>query len=314
MSKRRLGKGIDALLQGRPLDQLDQMSSIVQVPIEKLEPNPHQPRKQFNDETLRELADSIRERGIIQPILAEDRGDGSYVIIAGERRFRAARLAGLDLVPVISQEFTKEEKLEIALIENIQREDLNPIDEARAIQNALDLSGVTQEQLAKRLGKSRSAVANSVRLLRLNTEMQDALAVGRLTAGHARQLIAVDSEERRAELFRSILDESLTVRDTEAIVRAILDRDQAGDDGKDSQVVMAEIEQSVELPPAVSAKGSTSELSVELQNIQNILMERFGTRVTIRGTNNKGRLEIPYLSPDDLERILDLMGAELRDA
>ncbi|MFW5745147.1 MAG: ParB/RepB/Spo0J family partition protein, partial [Spirochaetota bacterium] len=149
MSKRRLGKGIDALLQGRPLDQLQQMTSIVMVGIDDISPNPDQPRKRFSEASLAELADSIRERGIIQPILAEDTGDGTYVIVAGERRYRAAKLAGLTEVPVIAQELTEEEMLEVALVENIQREDLNPIDEARALQSALDQSGATQDQLAK---------------------------------------------------------------------------------------------------------------------------------------------------------------------
>ena len=155
MSKRRLGKGIDALLQGRPLEEITNMASILMVDLERISPNPDQPRKLFNDDSLKELANSIREKGVIQPILAEDRGDGTYTIVAGERRYRAAKLAGLDEVPVITQELSDEEKLEIALIENIQREDLNAIDAARALQHAM-------EQGASRRTSSRGAWARAV--------------------------------------------------------------------------------------------------------------------------------------------------------
>ena len=219
MSKRRLGKGIDALLQGRPLDELSNLSSIIMVDLDRIAANPDQPRKRFNQETLAELAASIREKGIIQPIIAEDRGDGTYTIIAGERRYRAAKLAGLAEVPVISQELSDEEKLEIALIENMQREDLNPMDEAHALQSALDHTGITQDQLAKRLGKSRPAIANSLRLLKLEPEIQRALLEGELTAGHARALLAVTDAGKRTELFERIRSDGLSVREAELAVK-----------------------------------------------------------------------------------------------
>ena len=356
MSKRRLGKGIDALLQGRPLDQLQQMTSILMIGIDDISPNPNQPRKRFSDASLAELADSIRERGIIQPILAEDTGDGTYIIVAGERRYRAAKLAGLTEVPVIAQELTEEEMLEVALVENIQREDLNPIDEARALQSALDQSGATQDRLAKRLGKSRSAIANSLRLLRLDDEMQDALSDGTMTPGHARALLALTGAADRRRLFERIRDEGLSVREVEAMVRggsldeAALDRlragtggqggaDGAGEPGGGAAPGIAVDEQDqVELPEGAGVgsgrsgrgpgagsgpgesvgqpndqgtAGSGATKSVELQNLEDKLVEHLGTKVVIRGGDKHGRIEITYLSTDDLERVVESMGLEL---
>lgn len=333
MSKRRLGKGIDALLQGRPLDQLQQLTSIVMVGIDDISPNPNQPRKRFSDDSLAELADSIRERGIIQPILAEDNGDGTYVIVAGERRYRAAKLAGLTEIPVIAQELTEEEMLEVALVENIQREDLNPIDEARALQSALDQSGATQDQLAKRLGKSRSAIANSLRLLRLDDEMQDALSDGTMTPGHARALLALTGAADRRRLFERIRDEGLSVREVEAMVKggaldeAALDRlrsaggsgaaDQSGSRAGAPGIAVDEQDQ-VELPEGASGGRTTDNAgsggvakSVELQNLEDQLIEHLGTRVVVKGSNEHGRIEITYLSTEDLERVVESMGVRL---
>ena len=219
MSKRRLGKGIDALLEGRDLEQLSSMSRVLLIAVDKLQANPKQPRTQFDDESLGELAESIREKGVIQPIIAEDQGDGSYTIVAGERRYRAAKIAGLTEVPVISKDFSDDEKLEIALVENLQREDLNPIDEAIAIDSAMRNAGYTQEQIAQRLGKSRPAIANSLRLLKLNAEMRKALASAQITAGHARALLAIADSAERKELFSRIQTEGLSVRESEAAGR-----------------------------------------------------------------------------------------------
>ena len=340
MSKRRLGKGIDALLQGRPLEQLSQMSSIMMVEIDHISPNPDQPRKQFNQQTLNELADSIREKGIIQPIIAEDRGDGTYIVVAGERRYRAARLAGLTEVPVVSQDFTEDEKLEIALIENIQREDLNPIDEARALQHAIEQSGITQEQLAKRLGKSRPAIANALRLLRLESEMQDALAEGTITPGHARALLALSDDFERKQLFDRIVTDGLSVREAEMTVKggaldlraldrqaSVADEGGSGDRGSRADMTLGGESDELEVPgdgsggagrggQRAGARGASDEAggpakSVELQRIEDKLVEHLGTRVVIRGSDEKGRIEIAYLSTDDLERIIESMGAEL---
>ncbi|TFH04208.1 MAG: ParB/RepB/Spo0J family partition protein [Spirochaetales bacterium] len=289
MGRRRLGKGIDALLQGRDLEQLTTMASIIMVDIDHVEANPHQPRTTFNDETLKELADSIRAKGVLQPILAEDRGDGTYLIIAGERRYRAARLAGLTQIPVISQDFSDEEKIEIALIENIQREDLNPIDEARAIKGAMELSETTQEEMAKRLGKSRSAIANALRLLKLDPEMQKDLADGTLTAGHARALLAVDDPAERATLWKRITTDGITVREAERSGTAKPNRQTPRKSSPDEGATQAH-------------------KSVELTRLEDKLVRHLGTRVIICGTDQRGKIEIAYLSTDDLERLVEAMG------
>lgn len=315
MSKRRLGKGIDALLQGRPLDQLQTLSSIMMVEIDHIAPNPNQPRKRFDDTSLNELADSIREKGIIQPIIAEDQGDGHFIIIAGERRYRAAKIAGLEEVPVISQDLTDEEKLEIALIENIQREDLNPIDEARALKHAMEAGGLTQEQLAKRLGKSRPAVANSLRLLRLDDDIQQALSAGAISAGHARALVGLADPAERRELYDRIVKENLSVRQTELSTRdgrllppaATPPRDEQKDDNPPGTAP--------ELPyggQSLEPKHDTSApKDVELKEIRELLIGHFGTRVVVRGTSKRGQIQIEYHSTDDLERIIEAMGIRL---
>jgi ParB family chromosome partitioning protein len=213
VAKRRLGKGIDALLQGRDLSQLEeQVAGVVSVPLDKLTPNPNQPRKEFSPEQLEELARSISERGIIQPILAEEQNDGTYVIVAGERRYRAAQMAGLTVVPVLPGTFSEEEKLEIALIENIQREDLNPMEEARAYRRLMDTAGLSQEDLSQRLGISRSAVANTVRLLNLPERVQEAIYHRNLSAGHARTLLALKEGSAQEKLLEAIEEEGLSVR------------------------------------------------------------------------------------------------------
>jgi ParB family transcriptional regulator, chromosome partitioning protein len=302
VSKRRLGKGIDALLQGRPLDQLSEMSSIHMVDVDSIVPNPGQPRRQFNEETLNELAASIREKGVIQPIIAEDRGNGAFMIVAGERRYRAAKLAGLTEVPVILQDLTEEEMLEIALIENIQREDLNAIDEARALQSAMEQSGATQEQLARRLGKSRSAIANSLRLLRLAPDIQEALTDGSITAGHARALLSLEDEEARRGLFDRVRDEDLSVRDAELAAKQLCMPPASG------ATVTHE-------PPPAGERQKRAQppdgRSVELRRIQDRLIDVLGTQVVVKGTNVRGRIEISYFSTSDLERVIEAMGISL---
>lgn len=313
MSKRRLGKGIDALLQGRDLEQLTNMASVLIVDVERVEPSPGQPRTRFNDASLAELAASIREKGIIQPIIAEDRGDGSYTIVAGERRYRAARIAGLTEVPLIPVEFTEEEKLEVALVENLHREDLNPLDEAMAFDTAMRNAGYTQEQLAARLGKSRSAIANALRLLKLESDIQEAIAAGEISAGHARALLAVDNPTHRRELYERIRSEGLSVRQAEAARKPVETRHNEpsgagetatiGTETEASEFSIGSTEVSLEIPStAPSAK------SPELQHVEDELVRALGTRVIVRGTDEKGRIEIPYRTMDDLNRLLELLG------
>lgn len=309
MSKRRLGKGIDALLQGRPLEQLETMSSIISVPLDHIRPNPKQPRKHFDEESLKELSASIRSKGVIQPIIAEDAGDGFYVIVAGERRYRAAQLAGLEDIPVIPNEFSEEEKLEIALIENLQREDLNPIDEARAFRSMIEQAGYTQEQVSQRLGMSRSAIANSLRLLKLEPEIQEALSSGTLSAGHARALLAIESADERVRLYRTIVRERLSVRDAEQAARGGSAGAANASSGPDAPAI--EIGDDLILSPGspgrTSAGTAVGDRSVELRQIEERLVTALGTKVAVKGSETNGRIEVTYYSMEDLERVVEII-------
>ncbi len=314
MAKKRLGRGIDALLQGRDLGQLEELEkspeAVLQVPIGKLSPNPQQPRKTFPGESLKELARSIEERGILQPILAEESGEGEYTIIAGERRFRAAQLAGLTIVPVLTGEFSDEEKLEIALIENLQRENINPIEEAQAYRELMERASLTQEEVAQRLGKSRPAIANTLRLLRLPKALQKRVVAGRLSAGHARAILALETEALMGEAATRIEDEALSVRQAEELCSAAAKlgrmpehREFLVTGGHDRPATPTLDEAEERLEP--SHRGQTK--SVEMEEIEQRLIERLGTKVTLAGTNNRGRIDITYLSMDDLERIVEII-------
>ncbi len=285
MSKRALGKGIDALLVGGYDEDAPPKGTIAVVPVDRIDASPEQPRKTFDEESLRGLADSIREQGVLQPILVEKRGE-RYLIVAGERRFRAARLAGLAEVPVVARSLTREEKLEISLIENIQREDLDPVEEAEAFRSLMSAMGLSQETLAKRLGKSRSAVANSLRLLNLDPEIRRSLAAGELTPGHARALLAVQNPAEQQLLFRRILGKGLSVREAEASAEA-LNRGARAKSGKRT--------------PAATRRSS------DLADIEQRLIDLLGTKVTLKGTLKRGTIEIGYFSKEDLERIYDLL-------
>ncbi|TVQ40410.1 MAG: ParB/RepB/Spo0J family partition protein [Spirochaetaceae bacterium] len=323
MSKRRLGKGIDALLQGRDLEQMQMLSSVVSVPVDELVANPQQPRKQFSQTALEELADSIREKGVIQPILAERREDGMYEIIAGERRFRAARLAGLDVVPVLPRSFTDEEKLEIALIENLQREDLNPIEQAHAYNGLIESTALTQEQLARRLGMNRSTIANAMRLLKLPEAMQQRVISGDVSAGHARALLSVGDAALRQRLFETICQNGISVREAEYIVSeinagraetAFLGPSFAGDGQSESagSSSAAEEEFGNGRRPAAgrragAARPDSTPKSPELRDMEDVLLKTLGTKVSIAGSNERGRIQIDYFSMEDLERIYEII-------
>jgi ParB family transcriptional regulator, chromosome partitioning protein len=290
VAKRGLGKGIDALLQGLGEDHAEGASAGTRfLPLEKLKPNPHQPRKNFSREALQELADSIRSRGVLQPILVEETESGDYLVIAGERRFRAAGIAGLSEVPVIVRSFSEEEKLEIALIENIQREDLNPVEEALAYRALMDASHASQDEIAGRLGKNRSTIANSVRLLKLPEEVQAALVRGELTAGHARALLSLESESNLLPLFRRVVKDGLSVRECETEARRLNEGPAAEKPGQKRR----------------PTKGGKS---VELREIEDRLLTRLGTRVVLNGSDRKGKIEISYFSTEDLERLIELLG------
>jgi len=262
---------------------------IVQLPAEKLVPNPGQPRKNFDETELRELADSIKTYGIIQPVIAANAGDGSYIIIAGERRTRAARLAGLETIPVIIRDYTDQKRLEVSLIENIQRTDLNPIEEAAAYKNLMDFSNLSQDELASRLGKNRSTVANALRLLKLSVSIQKSIEEGKVSSGHARALLSVSDIKARDKLYKEILAGEVSVRETEKRASVI----NAGDtNGKKK-------------PPA--AKNDKNR-SPELKDMTEKFIEKLGTKVIIEGDLNKGRIQIDYYSMEDLDRLYDILG------
>ncbi len=323
MTKRRLGKGIDALLQGRDLEQMESLSSVVSVPVGNLVASPHQPRKQFPPEALQELADSIREKGVIQPILAEPREDGSYEIIAGERRFRAAKLAGLNVVPVLPRSFTDEEKLEIALVENVHRQNLNPIEEAIAYSNLMHGGDLTQEKLAQRLGMNRSTIANALRLLKLPEPMLQSVSSGDVSAGHGRTLLKVSDETLRRRLFDCICEDGISVREAERIasdiekgrgVAAFLGpaapQPAADDPAFDSAGNGRSANRSGKAPSARKPGSPAARKTAELRDMEERLIETLGTKVGIIGSNNHGRIQIDYFSMEDLERIYEIIASD----
>lgn len=281
-----LGKGLDSLIPSIEIEEIVEEKVEGGAPfmmdIHKVEPNRDQPRKIFEEDSLAELADSIRQYGILQPLLVQKQED-YYSIIAGERRWRAARLAGLKEVPVVIKELNRQESMEIALIENIQRQDLNPVEEARAYQMLIQEFGLKHEELADRVSKSRTAITNSMRLLKLDESVLDMLIRGDLTQGHARALLAIDDQELQLHAAQTVIDKNLTVRETEKLVRNILE------------------------PPVKKEKTELPGQAV-YRDIEKKLKDRLGTKVAIsRKDENQGRIEISYYSVDELERIIEML-------
>jgi ParB family transcriptional regulator, chromosome partitioning protein len=286
MSRKALGKGIDALLGD---ESRTDPSTLAEVRLSLLKPNPHQPRQEFDDASLRELADSIKEKGVLQPILAEADQAGAYFIVAGERRVRAARLAGLEKIPVIVRQFSAQEKLEIALIENVQREDLTPIEQGLAYRRLMEMANLSQEQIAQKVGKDRSTVANVLRLLKLPPEAQDALTRGSITSGHARALLMLVNPSDQQLLLRRVVEAGISVREAEDMA-ASLNKGKKG------------------APKSGRAGTAAATRKVpELQEIEQKLIEKLGTKVEVLGTTAKGRIEISYFSAEDLERLLETL-------
>jgi ParB family chromosome partitioning protein len=264
------------------------------IPMAKLQPNPDQPRKTFPEASIEELAQSIQKHGLLQPIIAEPSGSDSYIIVAGERRFRAAQKAGLEELPVILRAVSAEKRLQLSLIENIQREDLNPMEEAKAYQGLMELTGFTQEQVSEAVGKNRSTVANALRLLRLPEPMQDAVRDGSISAGHARSLLALADETERQALFARIIKESLSVRQAEQAVQDSLLR-RAGKKPKSGKKAVA--------------GSAPKELDPNLKALEELFIERLGTKVEIKGGLDSGSITIEYYSQDDLQRIMEAIGS-----
>lgn len=300
MAKFGLGKGLGALIPEHqqyfdPSRNPADANGIVSiVSLSKLKPNPNQPRKAFPEEAIEELADSIRRHGLLQPILAEPAGADEFIIVAGERRYRAAGRAGLTEVPVIVRSVSAEKRLQLSLIENIQREDLNPMEEAQAYHDLMALTGYTQEQVAETVGKNRSTVANAVRLLRLSPAMREAVSDGRISAGHARSLLALSDEGKRQALFTRILSEGLSVRQTEALALGL-----GLPGGKAAKIRKTKPDEKAALPA----------LDPNLRAVQETLIEHLGTKVEIKGDLDRGTVSIEYFGSDDLQRILEAMGA-----
>jgi len=286
MSRKVLGKGIDALLGG---DLHAESSSVAEVPLADLRPNPEQPRHDFKESALRELADSIREKGVLQPVLAEVDDRGGYVIVAGERRVRAARLAGLERIPAVVRRFTAQEKLEIALIENVQREDLSPIEEAHAYKRLMEMAGLSQEQIAQKVGKDRSTVANMIRLLKLPEDAQSALDEGTISPGHARALLMLADAADQQILLHRIVDKGISVREAEEM---------AGAQTRGKKGARTE---------GRSALDVNRRAGPDIRALEEKLIEKLGTKVEVRGSSSKGKIQISYFSADDLERILQIL-------
>ena len=301
VKRKGLGKGIDSLIpdtgsskgkensEKKPVvkEVIKEVIKEVKVPadtmmkISDIEPNREQPRKNFDKEALEELADSIRQFGIIQPIVVQKKDD-YYEIIAGERRWRAAKLAKVKEVPVVIKEYTKQEVMEIALIENIQRKDLNPIEEALAYKSLIDEYHLKQDELAKRVSKSRAAIANAMRLLKLTDEVQNMLINDEISMGHARALLALDQEDLQLEAAKVVIEKGYSVRDTEKLVKSILNPKQA------------------KLPIPSSDEAVYESIATKLR-------EKFGTKVSINHKKGgKGKIEIEYYSKEEFERILEM--------
>lgn len=279
--KRGLGRGLDALMGERP----DYSSAPAEIPLAEIDAGGEQPRRRFVDETLDELAQSITSHGILQPILVEPVG-GRYRIIAGERRFRAAQRAGLKRIPAVVRTSSDDERLTLALIENIQREDLTPMEEAQAYRRLLEVSGVSQEELAIRVGKHRSTIANSVRLLGLPVEVQNALADGTISAGHARALLMIPDPDERQRLFKRIAQYS--VREAEAYAARVRRREERR--GADRTAANRQ--------PQTAADP-------HLRDLEQRLIDSLGTKVAVTGTAQRGKIEISFFNLEDLERLGD---------
>jgi len=289
MNNKGLGRGLDALFglydnaeSNEKITNVNKVGNgILEVEIGKIKPNPNQPRKNFDEEALKELASSIKVHGIVQPIVLNQQSDGTYLIIAGERRWRAANLCGLVSVPAVVKNYTEKQIKEISIIENLQREDLNPIEAARAIKQLMDEYGLTQEVVSERIGKSRSNVANTLRLLTLEPEVLRLVEQGKISSGHARCLVVVEDAKQQIKFANTVVAKNLSVRELEKVVKNFTNPTR--------KIVIKE------------------EQSLELKELINQMQKTFATKVSAIGNDNKGRIYIDYYNRDDLDRIAELM-------
>jgi len=281
MSK-RLGRGLDALIPSLSVSEDDK---VIEINLSQLRPNPYQPRKTFDDNSIRELAESIKQHGVIQPIIVRTVLKG-YEIIAGERRFRASQLCGNSTVPAVVRSFSDQQVMEIALIENLQREDLNAIETAIAYQGLMDKFKLTQEELSMKVGKSRSHIANFVRLLALPTEIKDDVSRGTISMGHARALAGIKDVSVQKEMASLVVANDWSVRSLEEAIQRL----EVKDNGEDSK-----------------AKVKVKKRDPYIENLEESLRDRFKTTVKIKQQKDKGKIELQYYSKQDLERLLELL-------
>jgi ParB family chromosome partitioning protein len=275
------------------------------LPLDKIVPNPNQPRKNFDQGALQELADSIKEHGIIEPPLVEDMGDGNYLIIAGERRIRAARMAGLTEVPALIRAYSEEKRMAVSLIENIQRADLNPVEEAGAYKRLMELTGLSQDEVAARVGKNRSTVTNTLRLLKLPDSMLNALVAGTLSSGHGRALLSVENNTARDALFREITGKGLSVREAEKQAAAL--NGGSTESGATEVHILNKPDPSLQEDSPQEKPGARPR-DPELAAMEQRFIDTLGTKVTINGDLRGGSIKIDYYSMDDLDRLLGVLG------
>lgn len=284
--KRGLGQGLNALISDELEEKIVEQNKhgVLKIDVNKVEPNPHQPRKAFDDDALEDLADSIKQFGIIQPLLVADK-ESHYEIVAGERRWRAAKRAGLKEVPVIIKKLTPEVVLEVSLIENIQREDLNAIEEAIAYQRLMDEFDLKQDEIAEKVSKSRSAIANTLRLLNLAEAVRQMVIDEMISSGHARTLLSITDKKLQVDIASRVFDEKLSVRETEKLVKSILAP------SKDK-----------------SKENKAKALDPVYKQLEEEMKKILGTKVSIRKKNEKvGKIEIEYYSKEELDRVLELL-------
>ena len=287
MSKKfGLGKGLEALISENE-ENINESGNKLFIPLNKIKNNADQPRKSFDNEKIAELAESIKHHGIIQPLILMKEND-DYVIIAGERRWRAAKMVGLKEVPAIIMDVTDKEVLELSLIENIQRQDLNPLEEALAYKKLIDNFKFTQEELSKRIGKSRTAITNCMRLINLDDRVKEYIIQGVLSEGHGRALLAIDDGDLQYAIAQKVIDESLSVRELERLIKKVYatEKKKKNDDKVDDN-------------------------NIYYKNIEEKLQSYFGTKINLSYKKDKGKIEIEYYSEEDLQRILDMMNIDV---
>lgn len=272
-----LGRGLDSLFSSEE----DWGTTVQEIPVNEIDPNPDQPRRHFDEESIGQLAQSIREQGVLQPLLVTPSENGRYRIIAGERRYRASRVAELGTVPCIVRDLDVIHQMEIALIENLQREDLNPVEAARGIHSLMRQCGYTQEKVSERLGKSRPVIANLLRILNLPVEIQDMVLKGNLSAGHARVLAGMERDEEKIRLAHKVIEEELSVRALEMLA--------------------------AEKRPPEKKYVRKKEIPAELKELEGKLLERTGMKSTLTGSVSRGKIVLQYYSRDELERLYEML-------